>query len=325
MTVEAPPSTPQSCQVFPAEALYVVQGVAQGDSLAGPDEVCPGDIYTLEAAVKPLRLRLVANRVAPGSEFGSPGAAATMLARYTLMDDEGGRLELMVIGVEGAGLCVLPLSPVSRAMEYTLVKVEPAPEAAAVTDLLCISFARGTMITMADGSQRAIETLTPGLRVLTRDHGPQPVQFMGQATLRAVGAFAPVVITSGTMGNAGDLIVSQHHRMFLYLRNRAPGVPTAELLVQARHLVDGEQVFIREGGFVDYFSIVFPRHEIIYAEGIPAESLMVTEAVLNRLPAELAHEVKTRFPGLSQNQHFGTEAQGAMLDSIKPFGGGTNR
>lgn len=325
MTLQSPPTSPQSCQVFPAAALHVVQGVAQGDSLAGPDDICPGDIYALEPGAAPLRLLLIGDRVAPGSGFGQPGAQVTMLARYTLMDDEGARLELMVISVAGAGLCALPLSPVSRAMDYTLVKVEPAPEAAAVTDLLCISFARGTMITMADGNQRAIETLSPGLRVLTRDHGPQPVQFLGQATLRAVGAFAPVVITAGTMGNAGDLIVSQHHRMFLYLRNRAPDVPTAELLVQARHLVEDERVFIREGGFVDYFSLVFQRHEIIYAEGIPAESLMVSEAVLNRLPPELADEVKTRFPGLSQNQHFGTEVQGSILDSIMPLRPAGNR
>lgn len=71
---------------------------------------------------------------------------------------------------------------------------------------------------------------------------------------------------------------------------------TSELLVQAQHLVDGETVFIREGGFVDYFSLVFDRHEIVYAEGIPAESLMVSEAVINRLPPELSAEVKARFP-----------------------------
>jgi len=41
---------------------------------------------------------------------------------------------------------------------------------------------------------------------------------------------------------------------------------------------------------------------------------MVTEATLSRLPAELADAVKARFPGLSQLQHFGTEAARVALE-----------
>jgi hypothetical protein len=172
------------------------------------------------------------------------------------------------------------------------------------------------MITLADGRQSPIEALQPGDRVLTRDHGPQPVRWLGTATLRAIGAFAPIIITAGTLGNAGDLIVSPHHRIFLYQRQRKAGLNTSELLVQAKHLVDDERVFQREGGFVDYFSIVFDHHEIIYAEGVPAESLMVNDATLSRLPADLAKDVKARFPGLAQVQHFGTEASRQLLDRM---------
>lgn len=202
--------------------------------------------------------------------------------------------------------------------DYTLLKVEAAPEDAGLSDLLCISFARGTLITLANGAQKPIEDMQPGDRVLTRDHGGQPVRWIGRATLRAVGPFAPVVITMGTLGNAGDLIVSQHHRMFLYQRQKAAGLATSELLVQAKHLVDGERVFLREGGYVDYLSLVFDRHEIIYAEGVPAESLMVNDATVNRLPGELSADVKARFPGLSQVQHFGTEAGRQFLKQVRP-------
>jgi hypothetical protein len=75
-------------------------------------------------------------------------------------------------------------------------------------------------------------------------------------------------------------------------------------------------VWQREGGFVDYFSLVFDHHEIIYAEGIPVESLMVNEATVTRLPPALAVEVQARFPGLRQVQHFGTEAGRQFLDRI---------
>lgn len=306
-----------ACQIFAGQDVFVSAGANIGDALMGPDAVSPGDIYELEAGAEALRLVLepCAQRIAAGSEVGSAGDPVRMLARYTLMAPDGDTVDLLILDHAGA-LYALPLSPMAARTDYTLLKVDAAPETVRLADFLCVSFARGTMITLANGVQRPIEALEPGDRVLTRDHGAQAVRWIGHATLRAVGAFAPVVIRQGVLGNAGDLIVSQHHRMFLYQRERRVGLPTSEVLVQARHLVDGEQIFLREGGFVDYFSIVFDRHEIIYAEGVPAESLMVTEATISRLPADLAEAVQRRFPGLSQRQHFGTEAGRQVLDAM---------
>ena len=319
MPADTPFTLPgQAFQVIMADDIYVAQGAMLGDALAGPDQVCLGDVYALEAGSVPLRLVLTPGdaHLATGSEAGRLGDAVTLEARYTLMTPDGDRVELAVLRV-GDMRCALPLSPMAARTEYTLLAVDTAPAAARLTDLLNVSFARGTQITLSSGQQRAIEDLAVGDRILTRDHGGQPVVWVGRATLRAVGAFAPVVIPKGALGNAGDLIVSQHHRMFLYQRTKTPGLATAELLVQAKHLADGDRIFIREGGYVDYFSLIFAGHEIIYAEGVPAESLMVNEATVNRLPPELAAEVKARFPGLNQNQHFGTEA-GRDAVSLRP-------
>jgi hypothetical protein len=307
----------QAFQVFPADNLYVTLGVNQGDALSSPDDACEGDAYALRAGAAAVRLVLDSAAIlAPGTEAGQPGDAVTLEARYTLMDPEGGRIELMAL-TAGRQRFALPLSPIARRVSYTLLEIDTAPQAARLTDLLNISFASGTLITLPSGRAIEIERLKPGEMVLTRDHGPQPIAWVGRATLRAVGAFAPVVIPAGTMGNAGDLVVSQHHRMFLYQRKRLPGLATSELLVQAKHLVDDDTIFIREGGMVDYFSLIFDAHEIIYAEGIPAESLMVTEATLHRLPPELAAEVKAQFPGLAHNQHFGTEAGREALSALR--------
>ena len=323
-TADAAPLSGHACQLFRAEDIYVSAGANLGDGLDEPVGVCPGDVYELADDALPERLVVAWTHdsgtptVAAHSGIGNPGDPVTLSGRYTLMAPDGDKVELVVLRLDGArgGLYALPLSPMGSRIEYTLLKVEEAPGATRLSDLLCVSFARGTMITLANGSQRMIEALLPGDRVLTRDRGAQDVRWIGRATLRAVGAFAPVVICKDAMGNAGDLIVSQHHRMFLYNLSRNAGQRTSELLVQAKHLVNGETVFVREGGFVDYFSLVFDRHEIIYAEGIPAESLMVNEATVSRLPADLAEDVKARFPGLSQNQHFGTEASRQMQDAI---------
>lgn len=304
-----------------SDDVFVSIGVNSGEGLAGLDDACLGDIYELDNGATPLKLLLQRDGdkqiIAPGSDAGTPGAQVTLVARYTMMAPDGDKVELLALKAAGvAGHYILPLSPIGAQIEYTLLKVEePQPEER-LMDLLCISFARGTMITLGDGTQCPIENLAPGDNILTRDHGAQALRWVGQVTLRAVGAYAPVIIPAGVMGNAGDLVVSQHHRMFLYQRRKAGGVPQSELLVQAKHLVDGERIFLREGGFVDYFSLVFDDHEIIYAEGIPAESLLVSEATLARLPPDLAAEVKQRFPGLSQNQHFGVEANAQVLQAI---------
>lgn len=309
----------QSAQVFRAADFVVVTGVNRGEPLAVPDDLGEGDIYRLAAAAAPVRLAILRDgagaTVAPGSEAGAPGAAVAVLARLRMMGDGADGADLMLLAV-GDGLFALPLSPLSPGSDLTLLAVEPAPERVDLADLLCVSFVRGTRITLGDGRQAPIETLAAGDTVLTRDHGRQPLRWAGRVTLRAAGAFAPVVIGKGVLGNAADLAVSQHHRLFLYQRRRGAGVPTAEVLVQARHLVDGERAWLREGGFVDYFSLVFDRHEIVYAEGIPVESLMVSEATVTRLPAELAAEVQARFPGLSQAQHFGTEAGREAMDGL---------
>ncbi|QYK40213.1 MAG: Hint domain-containing protein [Paracoccaceae bacterium] len=309
----------QTCAVFAADDLYVRQGVAQGDGLTGPEDVCTGDVYWLDPDALPRHLSFLRDgqgqRVAPGSEVGRPGETVIVRARYRLLGPEGDGVDVLLLDV-GGDLFALPLAPVVPRADHTLVTVDATPAALPLADLMSLSFARGTRVTMGDGSQRPVETLRPGDLVLTRDHGRQPLRWLGQATLRAVGAFAPVVIGKGTLGNADDLAVGPHHRIFLYLRRRDPALPTAEVLVQARHLIDGEAVWAREGGFVDYFGLVFDRHEIIYAEGIPVESLLVNEATVPRLPAGLADEVTASLPGLRQSQHFGTEADTRAMAAI---------
>ena len=312
----------QAAQVLAAHSIYVTSGVNIGDELQGPDEACAGDVYALDDGVKPLRLVVQrgdsSQTVGFGSEVGREGDALHFESRYTLMSPEGDQVELVLISLPNGERFALPLTPMAGQVDYTLLKIDAAPQDTGLADLLCVSFLRGTMITLASGQQRAIEELRIDDKVLTRDHGGQPIRWLGSTTLRAVGAFAPVVITAGTLGNSGDLIVSQHHRMFLYQRERKAGLATSELLVQAKYLVDNDHIFIRVGGFADYFSIVFDHHEIIYAEGVPAESLMVNDATVNRLPTELSADVKARFPGLSQNQHFGSEAGRQFLDQVGP-------
>ncbi|NCW68232.1 MAG: hypothetical protein EBV86_06625 [Marivivens sp.] len=129
--------------------------------------------------------------------------------------------------------------------------------------------------------------LKVGDRVLTRDDGAQSVRWIGQTTLRAVGEFAPVVIRKGTLHNENDLMLSPDHRVFIYQREDHLGAGRAEVLVRVRHLINGDTVYQQDGGFVDYFQILFDDHQIIYAEGIAAESLLIDPRTRRALPASV--------------------------------------
>ncbi|WP_339109435.1 Hint domain-containing protein [Thioclava sp. GXIMD4216] len=313
--------TTQTVHVFDANLFWVTAGANQGDGLDLAAFCVPGDVYQLDRDARPLRLMFEVDgdsqRIAEGSDIGQSGQPIEVVSRHVLMAPEGDSVDMLLLRNSADDtLFVLPMSPIAARVDYTLLEAHEDPGSARLTDLICVAFTTGTMITIAGGAQRPIETLQPGDRILTRDNGPQPLRLITKSTMRAFGSFAPVVISSGTLGNEGDLVVSPHHRLFLYRRGPARIGHTAELLVQAKHLVDDEHVWRREGGYVDYYALIFDRHEIIYAEGIPIESLMVTEASLSQMPEQLTAEIRARMPDLAHKPHFGTEAGREMLERI---------
>ena len=313
---------PQVVHVFEADLIWVTSGANQGDGLDLAALCEPGDIYQLDRGATALRLLLSSDaeggqRICAGSGVGVAGDRISLLSRHVMITPEGDTVDILLIRHEETqALYALPLSPIAPRIDYTLIEATDDPGDVRLSDLVCIAFTTGTLITMAGGAQRPIETLGPGDRVLTRDNGPQPVRLVAKTTLRALGSFAPVVISAGTLGNESDLVVAPHHRVFLYRRGEKRLGDTAEILVQAKHLVDGEHVWRREGGYVDYYALVFDHHEIVYAEGIPVESLQVSEATLSLMPEDLTSEIRARLPDLDHTPHFGTEAGRDLLDQV---------
>ncbi len=324
----APASVAHAVAAIPAQALRVLSGANAGDPLPAPaDSIC-GDYYRLDEGARPLTLMLDldagpdAGRLAEGSAIGRAGDPVRLEGRLSLMAPDGDLVEVLVLETGGARVA-LPLSPLLARHTYTLIAADAAPGPIRLADVVAGAFARGTRIALADGRQVPVEDLAPGDAVITRDHGAQPLRWKGAVTLRAEGGFAPVVVLPGVMGNPGALSVSPHHRLFLYRRDARALAGAAELLVQARHLVDGAAILRREGGFVEYHSLVFDAHEVIYAEGVPCESLMVCPSVLTRLPEDLAAPLREAFPGLSQHLHTGADLRPEMVSRLRDRPGHT--
>ena len=120
-----------------------------------------------------------------------------------------------------------------------------------------ICFTPGTLIQTESGT-RAVETLTAGDRIVTRDHGLQPLRWIGQRSVAAKGALAPIRIDPVLIdGATAPLIVSQQHRV-LWEGYRAQMLfGDSEVLVAAKHLLENPAVTQLDGGEVTYIHLLF--------------------------------------------------------------------
>lgn len=287
------PTPTQTVPVLAAQTFVVSDGVAQGDGLSFADELVMDDVYQLAMWSERMPLTMqVADaghfEVNAGSSTGTSGNQIVLDCCITLMAPDSTTLEaLILVEVESGGveaIYLLPLANLTPGTDYRLVGVDRHAATMRFAEVACVSFTRGTHITMASGKQVQIQDLQVGDKVLTRDDGPQAVRWIGQTTLRAVGEFAPVVIKKGSLHNEHDLVVSPDHRIFVYQRQDRLGAGRNEVLVKVKHLINDDTVYQQDGGFVDYFQLLFDDHQIIYAEGIAAESLLVDPRTRAALP-----------------------------------------
>lgn len=313
----------QSLPVYRASVFNCTDGANMGDALSFAAELILDDVYELPFAVETQRLAIVPNgpsnfRIAHDSPLGTPGAMLHLDSAVTFMSPDSQIQEvLLLVEVDGEGgtveIYAMPLNSMSPLNEYRLVGIDTKNAGQKFAQIACVSFTRGTRITMASGEQRLIEDLAIGDRVLTRDDGVQQVRWIGMSTTRAVGEFAPICIRAGTLNNENDLIVSPDHRLFIYQRSDEVGVGRAELLVKARHLVNGYTVTIQDGGFVDYFQLLFDGHQIIYAEGIAAETLLIDTRTKPVLPTAISEALGDIIPGHTDMPHAGLDVNETLL------------
>lgn len=300
---------PRRLAVYPAAEFRAVDGANLGDPIDEGDELVPGDSYALVRGARPRGLRLVQRpgsgrlEVGAGSGVGRPGARIVIDCCLTFMALDGTTVEALILAEldpaerQLAALWLMPFSALAERTDHALVAIDRRCGPARLAELDRISFARGTRITLASGEQRPVELIRPGDRVLTRNRGGRPVRWIAARVSRASGAFAPVILRKGALGNPRDLLLSPGQRVFVYQRRDVLGTGRREVLVPAELLVDGREVVRGDGGFVEYFDLFLDGPEIVYAEGIatatPGAELAGADPILpaalrRRLMAERA-------------------------------------
>lgn len=309
----------QTLPVYVSKAFFCASGVADGDGISFADDLVMDDIYQLAKWSEKTQLSLTTGideksyLISSGSTAGTAGNQVFLDSCLMFIAPDSTTFEVIVfVEVEDGSveeIYILPFAPLVPGTDYRLVGIDRRTGTARLAEVACMSFARGTHITMSSGAQVLVEDLKEGDNVLTRDDGVKPIRWVGKTTFRAVGDFAPVVIRKGTLNNDNDLRISPEHRIFVYQREDQLGVGRSEVLVKARHLINGDSVYQEDGGFVDYFQVLFDEHQIIYAEGIATETLLVDPRTRGAVPEEINRRVSGNRPGHERPTHLDYEVQ----------------
>lgn len=152
-------------------------------------------------------------------------------------------------------------------------------------------FGPGTMIMTQDG-EIPVEWLETSDRLLTRDHGYQPILWIGRTRL-APGHFSrcpadtPVRIPAGSMSPdrpSHDLEVTGDHRILIRDGAAELMFASSEVLAPAKAWVDAKlaTAVARDGSYT-LTHILCAAHEVIMAQGLWVESMFPGPETLRRL------------------------------------------
>ena len=169
-----------------------------------------------------------------------------------------------------------------------------------INDLGPPCFVVGTRIETAKGLV-AVENIKAGDWVETLDHGMQQVRWAGQRTVPGTGDFAPIRIANGALGNVRDLLVSPQHRMLISGWRAELYCGGDQILAAAKHLCNQDKIHVRPQPEVTYVHLLFGRHEIIFAEGIPSESFDPSGEMIQE-DRQLRAELESLFPEIMQSK-----------------------
>lgn len=278
------------------------------------DDILDGDQFNNEVGNDPDQFGVAT--LASGTVVGSitPGSETTVYseAQFTLTAPGETTIILHAIEIEGQLVGYLASTPMVEGVVYDYTGANTVPGNSPVFDDLvgAVCFTSGTMIETLEGP-RPIETLRVGDLVQTRD-GFAAARWIGSRsygaeTLSANAKLRPVRIVAGAMGHGlplRDLLVSRQHRMVVSSKIIERVCGTTEALISAIKLTELPGIFVDETvDSVTYFHILFDKHEVVFVEGTPSESLYTGPEALKALAQDVRDELLAIFPQVADANH----------------------
>lgn len=281
-----------------------------GDLVGVPDPDNPGwTIYTLRGAGPRRTL------INGGTTNYSDEANYVALTR---IEDDGTKTSLDAYGVltnapqtlsGGAadGVTTVLLDP-DRTGDSIHIDVNGRVSSGPITrDDAVICFVAGTLIDTEVGPV-AVEDLAPGMMVLTRDAGPQPLRWVGRrelgaAALEAAPHLRPIRIGAGALGDSvpsQDLLVSPQHRVLVSSEIAQRMFGTREVLVPAKQLLELDGIAQDlQAASVAYYHFLFDSHQVVTANGAATKSLFTGPEALRAVGSQARAELFEIFPDLA--------------------------
>lgn len=166
-------------------------------------------------------------------------------------------------------------------------------------------FVSGNLIMTAKG-EVPVDDLEVGDRIITRDHGIQPIRWIGkrtlpQAAMTVMRSLRPICIRRGSLGPDTpdrDLWLSPNHRLLM----SGPAVrllfETPEALVAAKFLTGWPGVSVGAPQRTTYYHLLFDQHELIISNGQWTESFHPASEGMRAFDHAQRDEVYGLFPEL---------------------------
>lgn len=228
--------------------------------------------------------QILRDDISTTSVTGSPvlvGAGAVLEVEFTLTATPvggGGPIDLLFVAAgpgenQGDITLVVSTAPLVPGTTYDIAfKVDGG--GTPYGELVC--FARGTMIRTPRGDVR-VETLQVGDRVVTMDHGAQPIVWMASRAVLFPGVEdAPIIVSADAFAPGqpyADTKVSPRHCLLRKDPSYELLFDTSEVLMAARDCNDGAFVTRTCRPIaIEYYHFMCAGHEVIWANGMPCES-----------------------------------------------------
>lgn len=241
-----------------------------------------------------------------GTLVGAAGDSISFAGRYMLYEPTTGGIPLIAVEINGVVVGYGSAYPILSDTIY-FHDGNPRYGEDTVYHGVIPCFTTGARI-LTNCGEVPVEELCVGDKVHTAKHGLQTIRWIGSVTLGMADLYQnsklkPVIIKKSALGHGlprRDLCVSRQHRMQVCskISERMFGVET--VLVSAIKLTQLADIYVDEDATnIEYYHILFDRHEVIFAEGAPTESLYTGEEALKAVSESAREEIITLFPELS--------------------------
>ncbi|MCL6284280.1 Hint domain-containing protein [Ruegeria sp. 2012CJ41-6] len=256
--------------------------------------------------------------LADGTVIGGPAVTVYSEQQFALTAPGEDPITLYQIEIDsnpastsGNGILVgyLPSVPLKPGVTYTFstsnTVATNAPDYPTIDGAIC--FTAESMIDTEAGPCRA-GALTPGTMIRTRDNGYQPLRWIARrkldcCDLEQAPALRPILFEPHALGPLQPerkMRLSPQHRVLVNTAANELLFGTGTVLAPAKGLTNGTTIRVDETAEeVEYIHLMFDDHQIIFADGLEAESFVPGAWALRVLPQAAREEFNALFPQFS--------------------------